>query len=36
MVDEKDAMILFWFTTPKCVLIHFGFHEILNEFEHFT
>jgi hypothetical protein len=22
-------------TTPKCVLIHFGFHWILNEFEHF-
>jgi hypothetical protein len=22
-------------TTPKCVLIHFGFHYILNEFRHF-
>jgi hypothetical protein len=21
-------------TTPKCVLVHFGFHWILNEFEH--
>jgi hypothetical protein len=22
-------------TKPKCILIHFGFHQILNEFEHF-
>ncbi len=22
-------------TTPKCVLVHFGFHSILNEFVHF-
>ncbi len=22
-------------TTPKCILIHFGFHYILNEFGHF-
>jgi hypothetical protein len=22
-------------TTPKCIIIHFGFHYILNEFGHF-
>ncbi len=22
-------------TTPKCVLVHYGFHKILNEFGHF-
>jgi hypothetical protein len=23
-------------TTPKCVLVHFGFHYILSEFGHFN
>jgi hypothetical protein len=23
-------------TITKCILVHYGFHEILNEFEHFT
>jgi hypothetical protein len=27
-------MFFFSFTTPKCILIHFGFHYILSEFGH--
>jgi hypothetical protein len=27
--------ISFVYTTPKCVLVHSGFHSILSEFGHF-
>jgi hypothetical protein len=36
IMSHHNITIRPWlYITPKCVLIHFGFHFILNEFGHF-